>query len=188
MHRLSAVGSLLVGAPLIGALLVGAIRVERAASAQHVAMPAGMTHEEHLAQMDKEKAMKERGALAMGFDQDKTTHHFVLTASGGFISVEVKDPADARSRDAIRIHLKAIAEEFASGDFGKPFQTHAEAPPGVQTLQRLKAAVAYRFEETERGGRVRISTKDADALHAVHEFLSYQITEHTTGDPLTVQR
>ncbi|PYR73529.1 MAG: hypothetical protein DMF86_20265 [Acidobacteria bacterium] len=33
-------------------------------------------------------------------------------------------------------------------------------------------------------GRVRITTKDARALEAVHAFLRYQIKEHRTGDPM----
>lgn len=41
-------------------------------SAQHSAMPAGMTHEQHMAQM-KDAEMKDHGNAAMGFDQDKMT-------------------------------------------------------------------------------------------------------------------
>jgi hypothetical protein len=93
---------------------------------QHPTMPAGMSHEEHLKQM----ALKARGALAMGFDQDKTVHRFPSSATGGSIEVEVKDPADSVSRDQIRTHLKEIAGAFAKGDFAKPFQTHAEVPSG----------------------------------------------------------
>lgn len=53
--------------------------------AQHQAMPPGLTHEEHLAQLQKDAELKKRGAAAMGFDQDKTTHHFILAADGGSI-------------------------------------------------------------------------------------------------------
>jgi hypothetical protein len=42
---------------------------------------------------------------------------------------------------------------------------------------------------TEGGYRfVRIATSNAEALDAVHAFLRYQITEHKTGDPLTLPR
>ena len=44
----------------------------------------------------------------------------------------------------------------------------------------------YSYAETERGGIVRIATANPEALAAVHAFLKYQITEHATGDPLTV--
>jgi hypothetical protein len=37
---------------------------------QHPTMPAGMSHEEYLTQMQKEDALKKRGADAMGFNQE----------------------------------------------------------------------------------------------------------------------
>jgi hypothetical protein len=55
-------------------------------------------------------------------------------------------------------------------------------------MRALKDRIDYVFEAIAGGGRVRISTRDERALAAVHEFLRYQIREHRTGDPLTVQR
>jgi hypothetical protein len=118
---------------------------------------------------------------AMGFDQTRTTHHFSLKPDGGLIQVEANDPPDAASRDAIRRHLRTIAREFSSGVFDKPLQTHGEMPPGVPALQRLKESIKYVYEEIERGGRVRITTADREALDAVHAFLRYQIKEHKSG-------
>ena len=154
----------------------------------HSSMPPNMTHEEHLAQMQREAAMKQRGAAAMGFDQDGVTHHFLLTRDGGAIRVEANKPSDDASRDAIRGHLRQIASEFARGDFRAPFATHAEAPDGVGVMQALKSAIQYAFHETPAGGEVRIVTSDKEALAGVHEFLRYQIREHHTGDPLDVPR
>jgi hypothetical protein len=146
---------------------------------QHQAMPPGMTHEQHLKQMQKDAELKKRGALAMGFDQDKTTHRFPVSPAGGSIEVDAIDPDDHASRDQIRTHLREIAKSFARGDFAKPFQTHAEVPPGVPEMQRLKEKIRYQFNETPRGGAVRITTTDAAALAAVHAFLAYQTREHT---------
>lgn len=162
--------------------LVMVTLASQASNAQHPSMPPGMTHEEHLAQVRKDAEMKQRGNQAMGFDQDKTTHHFVLTATGGLIQVEVNDPTDLTSRDLIRTHLREISSEFGNGVFDKPFETHAEVPPGVPTMQRLKASITYSFETTATGGLVRIVTANPDALHAVHDFLRYQIKEHATGE------
>jgi hypothetical protein len=61
--------------------------------------------------------------------------------------------------------------------------THSEMPPGVAVLQRLKAETAYAFDETARGGIVRISTSNLEPRTALHEFLTYQIKERATGDP-----
>jgi len=156
-----------------------------ALAAQHAQMPAGMTHEAHLAQMKKDAELKARGALAMGFDQDKTAHHFLLTADGGIIEVGVSDPLDTTNRDAIRSHLKEIAREFARGDFTRPFATHNEIPAGVKAMQQRSGSIAFRYEDTASGGRVVIRTADRRARTAVQEFLRYQIREHATGDPLS---
>lgn len=144
-------------------------------------MPPGMTHEQHQKQMQKEAELKKRGEAAMGFDQDATTHQFVLAEDGGSIEVSVKDGADAKNLAAIRAHLREIAASFAQGDFSKPFQTHGDVPPGVEQMKSFRDAITYACEEIPRGARVRIRTSDPDALKAVHAFLQYQISEHRTA-------
>jgi hypothetical protein len=154
--------------------------------AQHPAMPAGMTHEAHLAQMEKDRELKRRGAAAMGFDQESTTHHFRLLPTGGTIEVATNDAADVAGRDHIRAHLREIVSDFANGDFAKPFATHGEMPPGVTTMRALKNTLMFTFEDRPNGGVVRIVTANGKTRRAVHDFLRYQIREHATGDPLTV--
>ncbi|MDQ3743137.1 MAG: hypothetical protein M3444_02020 [Acidobacteriota bacterium] len=138
-------------------------------------------HDAHLA------AVNTRGEKAMGFSQTETTHHFILNADGGVIQVEAGDPNDAQNRAAIRQHLARVALMFATGDFDTPLLVHGSVPPGVPVMRRLKSEISYVYEETERGGRVRITTKNAEALAAVRDFLRFQITEHQTGDPLEVK-
>jgi hypothetical protein len=153
---------------------------------QHPAMPRGMTHEAHQAQIDKERELEKRGAAAMGFDQESTIHHFRLSPAGGSIEVAANDPADLAGRDQIRAHLRAITADFADGNFDKPFAIHGEAPPGVARMHVRKRTLAFTYEDRPGGGAVRITTKDAKTRRAVHDFLRYQIREHATGDPLTV--
>jgi hypothetical protein len=133
-------------------------------------------------------SVNQHGDHAMGFSHEKTTHHFRLYADGGAIEVTANDPKDIESRDAIRMHLTHIAGMFAEGNFEAPMLIHGQVPPGVPVLQKLKSEVRYRFENMDRGGRVRIVTKNADALEAVHEFLRFQISDHQTGDRTTVGR
>lgn len=163
--------------------LVASVAGSAQPAAQHPAMPAGMSHEEHLKQMAKDAELKKRGDAAMGFDQNATTHHFLIAKNGGAIEVTANDKSDAANRDAIRAHLKQIAQDFSNGVFDAPFATHAEVPAGAPEMQRLKSAISYRYEEIPGGARVRIVTKDAEARAAVREFLRYQIREHKTGDP-----
>jgi len=154
---------------------------------QHSTMPKGMSHEEHLRQMEKDNALKRRGADAMGFDQDAATHHFRLSPTGGAIEVTASSGADTSVVAAIRSHLQSIASDFAGGDFTRPFETHGEEPDGVSMMRNSGAAISYRYEDLPRGGAVRIAATGAGAVDAVHQFLRYQITEHRTGDPLEVK-
>jgi hypothetical protein len=157
-------------------------------SAQHQPMPPGMSHEEHLKQMSQESEMKKRGNLAMGFDQEKVSHHFHLTRTGGSIEVGVNQDADEVTLKQIRNHLKTISQEFRDGIFTSPIATHGEVPPGVSVLRERKARITYSYKETPDGARVIISTTDRTARASLHDFLKYQIREHATGDPVSVQK
>jgi hypothetical protein len=138
---------------------------------------------------DPHQTMNDRGAMVMGFDQDKTAHHFFLYEDGGAIDIAVKDASDTKDRDAIRSHLPHIAMMFGQGDFDAPMLVHdAKDVPGTTVLTKQKDRIAYRYHETPMGGRVDIVSKDPEALKAVHEFLAYQIKEHQTGDPVTVTK
>ena len=123
----------------------------------------------------------------MGFDEQKSTHHFILTASGGYIDVSAKDVKDSSMRSEIQSHLKHIAVMFKEGNFEIPMLVHGESPAGVPALKKLKDRIAYAYRPAGNGGRITITSKDRDALAAIHDFLRYQIKEHKTGDSLTVK-
>jgi hypothetical protein len=132
--------------------------------------------------------LDERGAHVMGFDQQKTTHHFYLYADGGSIDVSANDPNDEADIKAARAHLPHIAKMFGEGDFSAPVLVHATNVPGTAELARLKDRLSYRYEETARGGRVNIRTADPEALAALHSFLRFQIADHKTGDSPDVRQ
>jgi hypothetical protein len=134
----------------------------------------------------QDHSITDRGSMAMGFDQIKTTHHFHLYEDGGSIEVTVNDPKDTATRDAIRSHLPHIAQMFTSGNFDTPMEVHAQNVPGTSALSALKNSVAYKYVELPNGGRVDIVTADAAALKAVHDFLRFQIADHKTGDAAVV--
>lgn len=135
-------------------------------------------------QMDE---VNKRGDKHMGFDHLKTTHHFLLENDGGSIQVEANDLKDTESRDQIRRHLRHIAMMFSEGNFEVPMLIHEKTPPGTDAMKQLKGAIDYQFKETERGASIKISTGNAQAIKAIHEFLKFQIVEHKTGDPLEVK-
>lgn len=115
-----------------------------------------------------QQGVEKRGDQAMGFSHQMTTHHFVLTKDGGIIEVEADDPNDKASRDAIRQHLDHIATLFKQGDFDIPMFIRAQTPPGMPTMKRLKESA------------------NAEAVSAIHQFLTFQIKDHQTGDTTQV--
>src|SRR5438093_11458273 len=126
-------------------------------------------------------AMQQRGKVAMGVDQYSSFHRFEPAADGGRI-VLVRDSTDAAGVRAIRDHLKGIAQAFTAGDFQTPGFVHDQTVPGTRVMSAKKAAIRYVFHPLPGGGEVRIVTRDAAAVTAVHEFLRFQRMEHHTGE------
>jgi hypothetical protein len=120
----------------------------------------------------------------MGFDQQRTTHHFILERAGGTIEVTANDRDDRKSADQVRAHFRHIAVAFGKGDFSLPMFIHEKEPPGVAEMKARREHITYRFEEVPYGAKVVIRTTDARSRNALHEFLRFQIREHRTGDPL----
>lgn len=130
----------------------------------------------------------ECGDEVMGFSHEKTAHHFRLYADGGAIEADVQDAQDAASREEIREHFAHIATLFAAGDFSAPMLIHGPNPPGTEEMKRLRSEIQYHLENTERGARLRLTTKSPEAVQAVHQFLRFQIADHQTGDTTEVTK
>jgi len=140
-------------------------------------------HKEHMKEAAQHQAEVEKhGDEAMGFPHDKTTHHFHLYSDGEAVEVTANDRKDTQSMQAIQSHLKHIATTFSNWEFSIPMFVHDQVPPGVPVMKEKRAEISYSFEELPAGGRVRIKTKQPDALKAIHEFLRFQIDDHRTGD------
>src|ERR1700752_3898353 len=90
-----------------------------------------------LAQHDHSAMVNQQGDKVMGFSHDKTTHHFVLTADGGFIEGRANDLKDPASLDQIRGHFQHIARMFSEGNFNAPMLVHSQDVPGTATMARL---------------------------------------------------
>ena len=125
-------------------------------------------------------ALQRRGAspMAMGVDQSTSAHRFDDLPDGGRIELqrEVDDPAGV---ERIRSHLRHIAAAFAAGDFRIPAFVHDRAEvPGTDVMTAKRAVIRYEFEKLPRGGAVRISTSDPEAIAAIHRFLAFQRGDH----------
>ena len=140
-----------------------------------------------MAGLQKELEVEQRGAAAMGFDQNKTLHHFVLTANGGRIEVRVRDASDAESRAAIPYASAADCVGFRHRPLRRAVR-HARRN-AARCSDHASAARhhPYAYRDSPDGGSVTIATTRTTARNAVHAFLRYQIREHSTGDPMTVK-
>ncbi|HEU5219680.1 MAG TPA: hypothetical protein VFU23_13555, partial [Gemmatimonadales bacterium] len=126
------------------------------------------------------QAMKARGAVAMGVDQDRSTHKFTSLPDGGLIRL-TSDVDDSAAIAAIRKHFSEIETAFAAGDFRIPAMVHAQEVPGTAVMTARASAISYRRREVDRGAELRITTRDKAALAAVHQFLLFQRTKHHAG-------
>lgn len=125
-------------------------------------------------------ALQARGKSAMGVDQYTSTHRFDDLVDGGRIEL-TRNAADSAGVRVIREHLASIARAFSNGDFSTPFAVHAGEVPGMKTMAVKRDVIRYEFRPMAGGGEVRISTKDPEAIEAIHAFMAFQRGDHRAG-------
>lgn len=141
------------------------------------------SHEGHAPAHDDSafRALQGRGRAVMGVDQYTSIHRFDALPDGGRIELQ-RDRDDSAGTAAIRAHMRTIALAFARGDFTAPATVHLETVPGVPVMRARRASIRYEPIDLPRGAALRIRTRDAAAIAAVHEFLAYQRREHRATD------
>lgn len=118
----------------------------------------------------------------LGMSHEKTHHSFRLFSDGGAIELRANAATDLATVDAIRAHMRQIANAFSKADFSTPAFVHGYPPAGVADMARLKDSLQYRYEEVPSGARVRVTATSPEALSAIHDFLRFQVVEHRTTD------
>jgi len=53
-------------------------------------------------------------------------------------------------------------------------------------MKRLKEEITYNTQATEKGAQVKIVSTNPKAVSAIHQFLTFQIKDHQTGDTTEV--
>ncbi len=122
-------------------------------------------------------AMQARGKQVMGVDQYSSVHVFDALPDGGRIELQ-RPEADSADVEAIRDHLRDLSRRFAAGDFSLPGMVHDEEVPGARTLAERRDHVHYEFRPLPKGGELRITSHDEQALAALREFMAFQRREH----------
>jgi hypothetical protein len=124
--------------------------------------------------------LQDRGRVAMGVDQYTSTHRFDALPDGGRIELQ-RDVDDPEGVAVIRQHLREITAAFQAGDFRIPGFVHAQVVPGTVVMAQKGERIRYTYSDLVRGGQVRITTDDPDALRAVHDFMAFQRHDHRAG-------
>jgi len=126
-------------------------------------------------------ALQQRGETAMGVNQYTSQHVFEPLPDGGRIVLQRKE-ADSAGTETIRAHMRTIAKAFSNGDFALPGFVHATSDvPGTAQMKKLHTEISYTPEDLPRGGAVVISTKNPEAIAAIHDFLAFQRMDHRAG-------
>lgn len=122
-------------------------------------------------------ATQQRGKQVMGVDQYSSTHVFEDLPDGGRIILQ-RDTADPLDERTIRTHMRDVAKQFSAGDFSLPGVVHATDVPGTAVMASKKRHIRYIAMDMPRGAQVRIVTRNAEAIKAIHEFLAFQRMDH----------
>lgn len=138
-------------------------------------------HDDNAAPDTAFAALQQRGETAMGVDQYTSQHVFEPLTDGGRIVLQRKE-SDSVGEATIRAHMRAISASFTKGDFAIPGFVHATGNvPGTAVMQRLKTEISYTPRDLRNGAEVVISTRNPEAVSAIHEFLAFQRMDHRAG-------
>jgi hypothetical protein len=121
--------------------------------------------------------VQRRGRVAMGVDQYTSTHVFAPLPDGGRVELQ-RDIPDSAGRARILAHLGEIAGRFSAGDFTVPGFVHAQDVPGTAVMAARRSEIRYVVESLPRGGALRLTSGDSEAVAAIHQFLAFQRQDH----------
>jgi len=141
---------------------------------------AGCGGEGSSAGTDRQAQVEARGAGVMPFDQNRTTHIFRASATGGVQVVIAKDARDTKQIALIRSHLHDEARRFAGGDFSDPMAIHGMRMPGLGELRRNIARVRVEYSSVPGGARISYTTVDPALLGSLHDWFDAQLMDHGT--------
>jgi hypothetical protein len=132
------------------------------------------------ASTNRQAQVEARGARVMPFDQNRTTHVFRATATGGVQTVAANDVHDTKQIVLIRTHLRNEAKRFANGDFSDPMAIHGMKMPGIDEWRRNAANVNVNYSSVPLGARITYRTVAPALIQALHDWFEAQLMDHGT--------
>lgn len=126
----------------------------------------------------RQDQVEARGAAVMPFDQQRTTHVFRATATGGVQRVVAKHAGDREQITLAREHLRKEASRFRAGDFSDPMAIHGMKMPGLAALRRSAARVQVGYTAIPRGAQISYTTAEPRLVAALHDWFDAQLMDH----------
>ena len=102
---------------------------------------------------------------------DMSLRRVRFESDGGAIEVEAKRVNDTQTRNSVREQLRHDVRE--------------QIPSATPAMQEHRNQIKYKYEETTRGGRIRIIAKDQAALAAVQDYLRSEMTRTRNAKAVT---
>jgi hypothetical protein len=118
-----------------------------------------------------------RGQATHHQQHPAATHQFQALPNGGAIEIQAGDAAGIAH---VREHLQEVTAAFTATNPPAELVEHVKCMPGGATMLAKRSTLTLAYRELPRGAELRITTADAEALKAVHEFIAFQ-REHTGG-------
>jgi len=117
------------------------------------------------------------GAQVMPFDLKDAMHMFTPDTKGGTVEIMVHD-MDAHQIALVREHLRIEALKFAAGNYSDPAYIHGQDMPGLAALEVGAKQIAVRYLDTPMGGKIRFTSTGIAEVHALHQWLAAQASDH----------
>lgn len=127
---------------------------------------------------NRQSMVREMGSHVMPFSLGETTHIFKQLPDGGVEQVLVKDPSNKDQIALIQMHLEYETNNFRQGNFKDPITIHGENMPGVADLSNRAADVVFTYNALPNGAEIIYTSKDPDAISAIHTWFDAQATDH----------
>lgn len=136
---------------------------------------------------DPTQEMNARFSKALGVSLDKVALHYYLVKNGGVIELASKDPNDTATIEAIQKYLQTQKDLWEKGK-DPVTEVHGKAPESVNLMRKLRNDITFYTAKTDTGAVLRMFSINNQARGAIQEYLKFEIEEHKTGDPPTIDQ
>lgn len=110
---------------------------------------------------------------------DQAREGFAKTDDGGIMHIAAKPGSDSKQIELIQQYLKQTAAEFSKNDFSSTERFHGTNMPGLARMKAAKpGAIKYQYKALPDGAEILFSTRSAQLLSALHDWIEAQIREH----------